>query len=270
MERSVAIFKADFKDRRGEWIEGMSVLADSGGCESGVNARFAMEQGFEIMSSDQDEGGMNSHARSATGQVITFDQYVEVDMRIEGKKAKTRFYLMEGLPRNFLIGYPWLEKNGAVIDARKGIMTVEDWGITVQLEKTNKKKKQEAVFAAFSIGCQAQFVQPFKLQAITEPKQLVMSMTKDSGKEFPERIRQLLGEDKDKEWGGDLERLLMDYKEIFDVNNTTPAKVESIQIGLKQEFKGKRFFRPEPLRSEKEQKIIDDNARKLISQGKAK
>jgi hypothetical protein len=45
--------------------------------------------------------------------------------------------------------------------------------------------------------------------------------------------------------------------------------VPEIHIDLKPEYQPKRFFRPEPLRSPKEQKIRDDNATKLIKQGKA-
>ena len=41
-------------------------------------------------------------------------------------------------------------------------------------------------------------------------------------------------------------------------------------MDIKPEFEGKRFFRPEPLRSHKDQNIIDANYKKLIDQGKAK
>jgi hypothetical protein len=72
------------------------------------------------------------------------------------------------------------------------------------------------------------------------------------------------------EWEGDLEKLLNDFSDIFDTTNTEPAKVDPIKMGLKEGFEHKRFYRPEPLRSEREQTIIDNNAKKLIAQGKAK
>jgi hypothetical protein len=43
-----------------------------------------------------------------------------------------------------------------------------------------------------------------------------------------------------------------------------------VHVDLKPEFKDKRFFRPEPLRSAKDQNIIDENYRKVIAQGKAR
>jgi hypothetical protein len=50
--------------------------------------------------------GFHRHAKSATGETIAFNQYVETIMRVENKEIKIKFYLMEGLPRSFLIGYP--------------------------------------------------------------------------------------------------------------------------------------------------------------------
>ena len=67
-----------------------------------------------------------------------------------------------------------------------------------------------------------------------------------------------------------LQNLIAEYEDIFDTESTEPARVPEIHIDLKPEFCNKRFFRPEPLRSIKEQKIIDENATKLIKQGKAR
>jgi hypothetical protein len=74
----------------------------------------------------------------------------------------------------------------------------------------------------------------------------------------------------DEEYQQQLQSLIASYQDIFDTESTQSAKVPEIHIDLKPEYKDKRFFRPEPLRSIKEQKIIDDNALKLIKQGKAK
>ena len=67
-----------------------------------------------------------------------------------------------------------------------------------------------------------------------------------------------------------LQNLIAEYADIFDTETTESARVPEVHIDLKPEYQNKRFFRPEPLRSVKEQKIIDDNASKLIQQGKAK
>ena len=72
------------------------------------------------------------------------------------------------------------------------------------------------------------------------------------------------------EYQMDLETLLEEYKDIFDTESNEPARIPKIHVDLKPEFKDKRFFRPEPLRSKKDQTIIDENYKKLIAQGKAR
>ena len=67
-----------------------------------------------------------------------------------------------------------------------------------------------------------------------------------------------------------LQNLIAEYADIFDTETTESARVPEVHIDLKPEYQNKRFFRPEPLRSVKEQKIIDDNASKPIQQGKAR
>ena len=60
------------------------------------------------------------------------------------------------------------------------------------------------------------------------------------------------------------------FSDIFDTESNEPARVPAVHFDLKPEFKDKRFFRPEPLQSQKDQDTIDANYKKLISQGKAK
>ena len=59
-------------------------------------------------------------------------------------------------------------------------------------------------------------------------------------------------------------------EDLFDTECTQPANIPPVHVDIKPEFEGKRFFRPEPLRSHKDQKIMDTNYKKLIDQGKAK
>lgn len=73
-ERRVALFKADFRDGEGNWITEVPTLADSGGCENGVNSNFAKEHGFKIYACE--DYNIASHAKSATGGLITFDSYI--------------------------------------------------------------------------------------------------------------------------------------------------------------------------------------------------
>ena len=74
-------------------------------------------------------------------------------MRVQDEEVMVRFYLMEGLPRPFLLGYPWMSKYGEVVDARKGIFTIEDLNVTVELERQKDKStgNTTAVFAAFGV-----------------------------------------------------------------------------------------------------------------------
>jgi hypothetical protein len=87
---------------------------------------------------------------------------------------------------------------------------------------------------------------------------------------FADIVREVVGKELKEEWKGDLEKLLFDFSDIFNVADTIPANVEPIQVGIKNGYEGRVFYRPEPLRSEKEQLIIDENAKKLIKQGKAR
>ena len=74
----------------------------------------------------------------------------------------------------------------------------------------------------------------------------------------------------DHEYDTQLQNLVHSYQDIFETECTQPANIPPVHVDLKPEFIGKRFFRPEPLRSHKDQQTIDQNYKKLIEQGKAK
>ena len=74
----------------------------------------------------------------------------------------------------------------------------------------------------------------------------------------------------DKEYMKQLQSLLESHKKKFDTECTQPANIPPVHVDIKPEFEGKWCFRPEPLRSHKDQNIIDANYKKLIDQGKAK
>ena len=88
---------------------------------------------------------------SACGGVISFSEYVLVQIKIQEKYIWEKFYLMENLPRNLLLGFPWFQKNGAILDARKGTLTVTDLNQVVPLIRLKKQQKEETVFAAFGM-----------------------------------------------------------------------------------------------------------------------
>ena len=87
---------------------------------------------------------------------------------------------------------------------------------------------------------------------------------------FSDRVENLFKDSDVQDWDGELKFLLEEFSDIFSTTSANPIKVEPIHVDIKEEFQNKVFYRPEPIRSDKEQKIIDDNARKLISLGKAK
>ena len=74
----------------------------------------------------------------------------------------------------------------------------------------------------------------------------------------------------DKEAQLKLQQLLQEFDSIFDPNDKSPAQTPVIDIPLKPEFKNKVFFCPEPLRSQKDQEVIDKNAEQLIKEGSAR
>jgi hypothetical protein len=57
-------------------------------------------------------------------------------LKVGGKSVEVKFYIMEGLPRSFLLGFPWMARYGGVVDARKGTLTVEDLDLIIPLQKT--------------------------------------------------------------------------------------------------------------------------------------
>ena len=66
-----------------------------------------------------------------------------------------------------------------------------------------------------------------------------------------------------------LQQLLQEFSSIFNSEDKSPAKTPVIDIPLKYEYKDKIFFRPEPLRSQRDQDIIDKNAEQLVKDGRA-
>ena len=52
-----------------------------------------------------------------------------------------------------------------------------------------------------------------------------------------------------------LQQLLQEFSSIFNSEDKSPAKTPVIDIPLKYEYKDKIFFRPEPLRSQRDQDI---------------
>jgi len=245
-DRCVAIFKADFKQGDGYCDEEVHTLADSGGCENGINRLYVLEKGHKIYQCL--DYNHNSRGTSATGNSIEFREYVKVDMRLGGKVINVRFYIMDGLPRNFLIGYPWLVKYGGVVDAQEGTLTIKNLNLIISLEGPSRNKKEQGVFAAFG---QLQS-SPVPIVTLSNVWEGMATMTinrvsveveqlRTTGKEkiistpFTERVENLFNTEEKKAWDDDLKKLLMEFEDVFNTTSIEPAAVEPIHVDLKEE-----------------------------------
>ena len=297
--RTVAMISVDLKNHEGDWYNNMTTLVDSCGCENGINSNFAQMHGFQI----QKDTNIGPTAVSACGGVISFTEYVVVQLTIKDIYIWEKFYLMDNLPRNLLLGFPWFQKNGVILDAKKGVLSVTDLHQDVPLIRLQKQNEEETVFATFGLqttnfmSFQTPPMIPLQLQAAarttgqyhrtlqaqlddtilgnqiqnvfaaTLPRKRINPIDPEIIKMQKQQYEDGLDESIYEE---QLQNLIAEYADIFDTETTESARVPEVHIDLKPEYQNKRFFRPEPLRSVKEQKIIDDNASKLIQQGKAR
>ena len=78
--RCVALIKADYLDNGGNWHNNITTLADTCGCENGVNSLFAITNDFRIHNCD--EFNEETSAISATGGAVHFKQCIVVHMQI--------------------------------------------------------------------------------------------------------------------------------------------------------------------------------------------
>ena len=295
----MAIIFVDVKSSDNQWFNDTPTLVDSGGCESGINASFARNNGFKIIEDSSDL--TLSPAISACGGQVFFDKYVEVEIKLGSTYTTERFYLMENLSRSLLLGFPFFESTGAVLDAREGTFRIQDFDETIPLVKLEKDKKSELVFVTFGLSSSLRFaLQPTPSSGVTHlpkssnhyaayieeglpfndtnrtimnvfgataPRQRASSIDENILKLQRQQYEDTLTED---EYKTQVQILINSFEDIFDTESNEPAKVPAVHVDLKPEFKDKRFYRPEPLRSQKDQKVIDDNYKKLITQGKAK
>ena len=113
----------------------------------GVNRQYALSKGYRVFQCS--DYGEELKATTASGGTIEFKEYIKLDMRIKGKMTEVRFYVMEGLPRPFLIGFPWMCRHGGVIDAQGGSLMVKGMSLTVELERQSREEGNQGFFAAF-------------------------------------------------------------------------------------------------------------------------
>ena len=262
--RTVAMISIDVKSHEGDWYNNMTTLVDSCGCENGINSSFARLHGFQIQTEKED----GPSAVSACGEIIAFKEFVVVQLKIKDIYIWEKFYLMENLPRNLLLGFPWFQKNGAILDARKGYLKITDLDQLVPLIRLKKQQPEETVFATFGLQCSNllsfQPTVPVPLQfekAIfkADPYGQILKAETDLSENAKEiqnvfaatlprkrtnsidlniqKLQQNRYEDNkdDESYQQQLQDLIIEYEDIFDTESTQPANVPEIHIDLKPE-----------------------------------
>jgi len=167
--RTAAMISVDILNPDGDWFNHVTTLVDSCGCENGINSNFAELNGFQI----QEEQKQGPTAVSACGGLISFDRYVVVQLKMGEAYVWEKFFLMDNLPRNLLLGFPWFQKTGAILDARAGELKITDLKQTVPLLRLKKEAREETVFATF--GLQTSLTSAFQ-QHTTELPNLDLSI----------------------------------------------------------------------------------------------
>ena len=183
-----------------------------------------------------------------------------------------------------------------MLDAKQGKLTIQQFGVTIPLFRMQNSNLRNAIFSPIlPVG---QLTHPIPLLHFSSQHMLIppqhsanqppgspngellenvfaLTQPRQRSSQFDNKISEIqqqpfVDDLPTTSYERQLHQLLQQFEDIFDTECVEPANVPEIHVDLKPEFQGKRFFRPEPLRSRKEQSIIDANARKLLEQGKAK
>eukprot|EP00639_Heterosigma_akashiwo_P024973 CAMPEP_0194691116 /NCGR_PEP_ID=MMETSP0295-20121207/18826_1 /TAXON_ID=39354 /ORGANISM="Heterosigma akashiwo, Strain CCMP2393" /LENGTH=587 /DNA_ID=CAMNT_0039580909 /DNA_START=90 /DNA_END=1850 /DNA_ORIENTATION=- len=114
-----------FKKANGSFTAagGDETLIDSCGCENLMDARWAkdvLKLPVKIDTSDR----ARIASTGLAGAKAYFTEYIEVDVLYKSTPMRTRFYLSQDLPRGVLLGNPWLQAHGALMDLELGLVTL--------------------------------------------------------------------------------------------------------------------------------------------------
>ena len=93
-------------------------------------------------------------AVSACGGIISFEKQVEVEIKMGATYTVEKFYVMNKLPRTLLTGFPFFIRTGAILDARAGTLSIQDFKQTIPLVQIGKQATNELIFAAFELMSQ--------------------------------------------------------------------------------------------------------------------
>ena len=152
---------------------------------------------------------------------------------------------MDKLPLPFLLGYPFFEEKEAIFDLSKPTVTLVNTALrpVITLIPTSSPHFSASVFTGNNdfMAVNSAFCN------LTPPTEDITTQ----------------------EANAQLHSLLLEFDSVFDLSDTTPAKVPEIDLALKPEFVNKIFYCPEPLRSIADRAIIDRNADELLAADRA-
>ena len=109
--RSIAVTSdVSFRGAHG-WFNNEQTILDLGGCENLVNTNFVHQYLWLQIQTDTSAAAQHIQ-QSVNGDKFQFTKYVDIQCNFQGHREKVRFYLMDNLPRSFLLGYPFLLDKG--------------------------------------------------------------------------------------------------------------------------------------------------------------
>ena len=259
-KRTVAMINMDIKTDDGNWYNDIPTLIDSCGCENGINSEFAHLHGFQILQDESPQAQVT--AVSATGGIIQFNQYIEAEVQLGTTYTKIRFYLMEDLPRNLLLGFPWFEATGAILDAKQGKLTIQQFGETIPLFRMQNSNLHNAIFSPIlPVG---QLTHPIPLLHFSSQHMLIppqhsanqppgspngellenvfaLTQPRQRSSQFDNKISEIqqqpfVDDLPTTSYERQLHQLLQQFEDIFDTECVEPANVPEIHVDLKPEF----------------------------------
>jgi hypothetical protein len=226
------------------WLQNITTITDLGGCDNLIDQEFVKHE-----LSLRPRQLTQSEIRTFTGINNSFfaNKVVDVECDFNGHKKTLTFYLVPNLPRKVLIGFPFFNALGAIFDLRKKSIDIPDLSTSIRLIATNPSDNDfSSTFCYFTPHVQNadDIVSSFANTSLSTNKLIEKSQ--------PALIN-----------------LLNKFEDIFEPA-TQPSNIPEINVPLKPEYQHIVFNRRDRPRSAKEKQIIDDNARELIKQNKAK
>ena len=129
-KRFIALTKFRIKVNE-TWTEPVICIADSGGCENGINAAYARRSGLDIFRLDPSEY-TEAQVTMVDGTNIEFLEYVDIPCDFAGEVIEVRYFLVEKLHRTLLLGCPFHDEYDAVSRIRTGEFKIHDLGVNLK------------------------------------------------------------------------------------------------------------------------------------------